>query len=116
MAKKQNLNLIITQSDFDATINARKVIVPDYIVQEKAILMVVAACPGFTLEEILMAVSGDNNITVLEEMVPKFSCDCSRERMEQALKTISEEERKKMIEQDGCIEMKCSFCGRTEKW
>ncbi len=71
---------------------------------------------GFTLEEILMAVSGDNNITVLEEMVPKFSCDCSRERMEQALKTISEEERKKMIEQDGCIEMKCSFCGRTEKW
>ena len=49
-------------------------------------------------------------------MVPKFSCDCSRERMEQALKTISEEERKKMIEQDGCIEMKCSFCGRVEKW
>ena len=71
---------------------------------------------GKSLEEIAMTVSGDDNITVLEEMVPKFSCDCSRERMEQALKTISEEERKKMIEQDGCIEMKCSFCGRVEKW
>lgn len=71
---------------------------------------------GFSLEEILMAVSGDDNITLLDEMNPKFLCDCSRERMEQALNSISFEERKKMIEQDGFIEMKCSFCGRTERW
>ena len=57
MAKKQNLNLIITQSDFDATISARNVIMPDYVAQEKAILKVVAACPGFTLEEILAKAS-----------------------------------------------------------
>ena len=57
MAKKQNLNLIITQSDFDATISARNVIMPYYVAQENAILMVVAACPGFTLEEILAKAS-----------------------------------------------------------
>jgi molecular chaperone Hsp33 len=71
---------------------------------------------GFSLEEILMAVSGDDNITILDEMHPEFLCDCSRERMEQALNSISFEERKNMIEQDGFIEMKCSFCGRTERW
>ena len=57
MAKKQNLNLIITQSDFDATISARNVIMPYYVAQENAILKVVAACPGFTLEEILAKAS-----------------------------------------------------------
>lgn len=71
---------------------------------------------GFSLEEILMAVSGDDNITILDEMHPKFLCDCSRERMEQALNSVPADERKKMIEQDGFIEMKCSFCGRTERW
>lgn len=62
MAKKQNFIMSITQSDFDATINARNVIVPDYIVQEKAILMVVAACPGFTLEEIIAKASIINDL------------------------------------------------------
>ena len=62
MAKKQNFIMSITQSDFDATINARNVIVPDYIVQEKAILKVVAACPGFTLEEIIAKASIINDL------------------------------------------------------
>ena len=62
MAKKQNFIMSITQSDFDATINARNVIMPDYIVQEKAILMVVDACPGFTLEEIIAKASIINDL------------------------------------------------------
>ena len=62
MAKKQNFIMSITQSDFDATINARNVIVPDYIVQEKAILKVVDACPGFTLEEIIAKASIINDL------------------------------------------------------
>ena len=62
MEKKQNFFMTITQSDFDATINARNVILPDYIAQEKAILKVVAACPGFTLEEILAKASIINDL------------------------------------------------------
>ena len=60
MAKKQNLNLIITQSDFDATLKARNVIMPDYVAQENAILKVVAACPGFTLEQYFV-----KNLTII---------------------------------------------------
>lgn len=71
---------------------------------------------GFSIEDILKTISGDDKITILEEIEPKFLCDCSRERMEQALNTISPSERKKMLEEDGFIEMKCSFCGKVERW
>jgi len=71
---------------------------------------------GFSIIDILKAISGDDNVVVLEESVPKFLCDCSRERMEMALNTISPEEKKRILEEDGFIEMKCSFCGKTERW
>lgn len=71
---------------------------------------------GFSIVDILKAISGDDNIVVLEESVPKFLCDCSRERMERALNTISPEEKKKILEEDGFIEMKCSFCGKAERF
>jgi len=71
---------------------------------------------GFSIEDILSAISGDDKVTILDEINPKFLCDCSRERMEQALNTISPDARKKMIEEDGFIEMKCSFCGKAERW
>jgi len=71
---------------------------------------------GFSIEDILKTISGDDKVTVLDELKPQFLCDCSRERMEQALNTISPDERKKMMEEDGFIEMKCSFCGKVERW
>ena len=69
---------------------------------------------GFSILDILKAISGDDNVIVLEESEPRFKCDCSRDRMEAALNTLSKEERKKMIEEDGFIEMKCSFCKKVE--
>jgi len=71
---------------------------------------------GFSITDILKAISGDDNVVVLKETEPHFVCDCSRERMEMALSTISSDERKKMIEEDGFIEMKCSFCGKVERF
>lgn len=71
---------------------------------------------GFSIEEILKAISGDDNIVILKETNPDFSCDCSRERMESALNTISPSEREKIIKEDGFIEMKCSFCGKVERF
>lgn len=71
---------------------------------------------GFFIEDILKAISGDDRVTVLEELNPKFLCDCSRQRMEQALNTIPLAQRKKMLEEDGFIEMTCSFCGKVERW
>jgi len=71
---------------------------------------------GFSIEEILKAVSGDDNVVILDEMKPEFLCDCSRERMERALMSIPEEEREKMKAEDGFIEIKCSFCRKVERW
>lgn len=71
---------------------------------------------GFSIEEILKAVSGDDNVVILEEMKPAFVCDCSRERMERALMSIPEEEREEMKKENGFIEIKCSFCKRAERW
>ena len=71
---------------------------------------------GFSIEEILKAVSGDDNVVILDEMKPEFLCDCSRERMERALMSISEDEREKMKAEDGFIEIKCSFCKKVEHW
>jgi len=71
---------------------------------------------GFSLEEILKAVTGDEEITVLEEIQPEFKCDCSREKMEVAINALSEEEKKDIIENEGKIEIKCSFCKKAEYW
>lgn len=71
---------------------------------------------GFSIEDVLKAISGDDKVTVLEEIEPDFICDCSRDRMERALSTIPNEEKLKMLEEDGFIEMKCSFCKRVERW
>lgn len=71
---------------------------------------------GFSIEDILQSISGDDKVTVLDEIRPQFLCDCSRERMEQALNTISPAEREMMLKEDGFIEMKCSFCGKVERW
>lgn len=49
---------------------------------------------GFLIENILEAISGDDKVTILQESEPKFLCDCSRERMEIALNSIPEDERK----------------------
>jgi molecular chaperone Hsp33 len=70
----------------------------------------------FSLEDILKSISGDDNLVVLEEIEPKFQCDCTRERMEKAINSISEKERREIIEKDGFIEIKCSFCGKKEYW
>lgn len=71
---------------------------------------------GFSLEEILKSVTGDEDLVVLDEIKPEFKCDCSREKMEVAINALTEEEKKDIIEKEGAIEIKCSFCGKTEKW
>lgn len=68
---------------------------------------------GFSIEDILKAISGDDKIIILDEIKPEFLCDCSRERM---INAIPPEERERILDEDGFIEMKCQFCGRVERW
>lgn len=63
------------------------------------------------LEEIAKDLTGDENIkTIEDEMIPKYECNCSKEKMEKALIAIGKKELNKIIEEDKKAELVCHFC------
>lgn len=68
---------------------------------------------GEPLQSILKDLFKDLDAEFTKELHPAFSCDCSRERLEQALISIGEKELTDLIEQDGQAELTCHFCGKT---
>ena len=48
---------------------------------------------------------------VVEFKEMELKCDCSRERIEQALMTIGKKELEEILEEDGQAELVCHFCG-----
>lgn len=49
---------------------------------------------------------------IKEYRTMKLECDCSRERMEQALMTIGRNDLTEILEEDGQAELECHFCGK----
>ncbi len=49
---------------------------------------------------------------VLEEIHPRYRCDCSRERVEKMLITLGEEEIRDMIRTQHGAEVNCHFCNK----
>jgi molecular chaperone Hsp33 len=76
----------------------------------------IAACPpittmledGLTLAEILANVLG--MVTRLEEGALQFYCNCSHERVEQALISVSKADLREILAEDGQAELICHFC------
>lgn len=66
---------------------------------------------NMTLEEIAEYISDDLNTRAVEEIVPEYKCDCSRERMQRALLTLG---KKDLVEiaQDEKTELVCHFCNK----
>lgn len=68
---------------------------------------------NLSLEQIAKNITGDDNIEILKENIqPMYECDCSKEHMSDALKTIGEKDLKEIIEQDGRAELECQFCNK----
>ena len=66
-----------------------------------------------TLVEIAKKVTGDKNIKAIEDCkLPIYKCDCSKEKMENALMAIGKEELKSIINEDGKAELVCHFCNK----
>ena len=61
-------------------------------------------------EVLLGQIFGDIPYTLLETHDLFFRCGCSREKVERALMTFSEEELHEMIKNDGGAEVTCEFC------
>lgn len=65
---------------------------------------------GLTPEEILEEVLGEGNVKILEKMPVQFDCQCSRERIGNALISLGREEIRDIIETEGQAEAQCHFC------
>ena len=69
---------------------------------------------NMSLLDITKDITGDINIKVLdnEEKHPKYECNCSKEKMEEALCSIGKEELTNIIEEDKKAELICHFCNK----
>lgn len=68
---------------------------------------------NLSLKEIAKKITGDENIKIIEENItPIYECDCSKEKMAEALASIGKKEIQEMIDTDGKAELICHFCNK----
>ncbi|MGG1313976.1 MULTISPECIES: Hsp33 family molecular chaperone HslO [Cohnella] len=70
---------------------------------------------GETPEGILKFLVGDD-LRLLDEIEPKFQCQCSEERVERTLISMGKEELRRLIDEDGQAEVHCHFCNETYRF
>lgn len=68
---------------------------------------------GMTPELILEQILGQSNVNILETMPVRFKCQCSEERIANAIISLGSEEIQDMIETDGQAEANCHFCNES---
>ncbi|MDD5795637.1 MAG: Hsp33 family molecular chaperone HslO [Oscillospiraceae bacterium] len=68
---------------------------------------------GMSVLDICEKVLEGFEIEVLDENPVNYVCTCSKERVRNALQSLSKEELKAMIEEDGKAEASCHFCNKT---
>lgn len=62
------------------------------------------------MDEIFKEMPEEYKPETLEARDINWSCDCSRERLEQVLMTIGKDDLKEILEEDGQAELQCQFC------
>lgn len=65
---------------------------------------------GYSPEQILEAVLGEENVQILNSMPVQFKCQCSKERFGAAIMSLGVQEIQEMIDEDGGAEAQCHFC------
>lgn len=66
-----------------------------------------------SLIDIAKKVTGDKNIKIIEDCkTPIYKCDCSKEKMTNALRSIGKNELENIIKEDGKAEIICHFCNK----
>lgn len=65
---------------------------------------------GYTPEQLLDALLGNLELEITDTMEAKFYCNCTKERVEQAVASIGRKEIQDMIKEGKNIEVKCHFC------
>ncbi|WP_096441103.1 Hsp33 family molecular chaperone HslO [Alteribacter populi] len=65
---------------------------------------------GLTPEELLHTILGAENVQILDQVDVAFQCQCSKERISNAIMGLNEDDIVAMIEEDGGAETQCHFC------
>ena len=68
---------------------------------------------GMTIEQILEYIFEDMGLKIMDNMSPRFQCDCSRERVEKALMSVGEKDLREIYEEGNSEELKCHFCNKS---
>ncbi|WP_211655150.1 Hsp33 family molecular chaperone HslO [Planococcus alpniumensis] len=68
---------------------------------------------GLTPEDILDEVLGKENVKALDTMPVNFQCQCSRERIHNAIQGLGSAEIEDIIVTEGQAEAQCHFCNET---
>ncbi|QXE01817.1 Hsp33 family molecular chaperone HslO [Terribacillus sp. DMT04] len=68
---------------------------------------------GNTPEQILEKLIGEENLHFLETMPVSFTCQCSRERIQNAITSLGNDEIQAMIDEDHGAKASCHFCNET---
>lgn len=71
---------------------------------------------GNTIEDIVKDIFKDMNIRKIDEMIPEYRCDCSREKVEKALISIGKKELSDIYMDNKEEEIKCNFCEKSYKF
>ncbi len=70
---------------------------------------------GMTPEDICRSVLKKFNLELLDEFSPEYRCNCTRERFERGLATLSKEDLTEMSE-DAVTEVSCHFCNKKYRF
>ena len=68
---------------------------------------------GIAIDQLLEDKTSKEFNEVLNTNYPKYECDCSKKRVSNALRSISHDDLKSIIEEDHKAEIKCQFCNKT---
>lgn len=65
---------------------------------------------GLTPEEVAEELFGEFEIKINDKINIEYECNCGKERIEEVLASLGNEELNKIIEEDGKAEVVCHFC------
>lgn len=65
---------------------------------------------GYTPEQLLEELLGNVGLEISDTMPTRFYCNCSKERVEQAVASVGKKDIQEMINDGKPIEVKCHFC------
>ncbi|OFI06134.1 33 kDa chaperonin [Clostridium acetireducens DSM 10703] len=71
---------------------------------------------GMDIKEILELIFKDMDLKILNESMPLYKCNCSREKVIKALISIGKEELQKIYNDNKEEELQCHFCNKKYKF